>query len=78
MARRIHVSALGRSFEGPTPQDKMSYQVVISEGDRNVVVEARISLGTLETLSDPEKRLEKWFDTRPLPQTNCVIDILSL
>jgi len=50
----------------------------ISEGSNNVVVEARITGGTLETVSEPEKRIEKWFTARPLPQTNTVIDIPSL
>jgi hypothetical protein len=58
--------------------DKKSYQVEISESSKSVVVEARITLGTLEVASEPEKRIEEWFATRPLPQTNTVVEIPAL
>jgi hypothetical protein len=62
-------------MEGVQLLDKVSYRVAILEGDKNVVVEARIPLGTVETLSDPEKRIRERFATSPLPETNTVIDI---
>jgi hypothetical protein len=55
--------------------EKMSYEVVISEGDENVVVEAQVTLGSLETLSEPEKRIRKWFANGPIPKANSIVDI---
>jgi|GraSoi2013_100cm_1033763.scaffolds.fasta_scaffold56939_2 hypothetical protein len=78
MERDIRVAKLGRSIEVGQFLSKASYRVAISEGSNNVVVEARITEGTLEMVSDPEKRIEEWFTGRPLPQSNTVIDIPSL
>jgi hypothetical protein len=78
MERDIRVTKLGRSIEAGHFLSKISYRVAISEGSNNVVVEARITEGTLDTVSTPEKRIEKWFTVRALPQTNKVIDIPGL
>ncbi len=75
MKRNVQVTKLDRSFDGPQFLDKISYRVSISEGEKNVVIEARITLGTLETVSEPEKRIEKFFREGPLPKTNTVIDL---
>ena len=48
--REIQVTNMGRSIEGTRQLDKVSYRVAISEGGKNVVVEARIPTGTLKTL----------------------------
>jgi hypothetical protein len=74
MTRTIEVTALGRSSVGSTVLDKMSYRVAISEGVRNIVVEARVSLGTLETQSDGQKYVKEFFKSGPLPEAT-VIDI---
>ena len=74
-AREIRITNLGRSVDGASTLDKASFRVSISEGKENVVVEARISLGSLETLSDPEKRITEHFATGPLPKSGAVIDI---
>ncbi len=75
MERKIGVTKLERSLEGTQYLDKMSYRVSISEGDKNIVFEARITLGTLETLSEPEKHIEACFRKGPLPKANTVIDL---
>lgn len=75
MERKVRVTKLDRSFDGPQFLDKISYRVSISEGDKNIVIEARVSLGTLETLSEPEKRIEEWFTKGPLPKANTVVDL---
>jgi hypothetical protein len=73
--RKVRVEKLGGSFDGPQLLDKISYRVSISEGGKNVVIAARISLGTHATLSEPEKCIEEWFAKRPLPKANTVIDL---
>jgi len=57
MTRQLSVSALGRSWESGSFQDKTSYRVATSEGNKRVVFEARIAVGTLETLDNPEERI---------------------
>jgi hypothetical protein len=76
--RETRITKLGQSIEDGQYLSKVSFRVAISEGDDNVVVEARITDGVLETVSEPEKGIERWFATRPLPVTNKVIDIPSL
>jgi hypothetical protein len=78
MERDIRVAKLGRSIEAGRFLSKASYRVVISEGGSNIVVEARITEDTLETVSQPEKHIEKWFAVGALPPANTVIDIPSL
>jgi hypothetical protein len=78
MERDIRVTKLGQSIEAGQFLSRASYRVAISERGNNVVVEARITEGTLETVSEPEKRIEEWFTVGALPQTNTVVDIPSL
>jgi hypothetical protein len=74
MVRTVEITSIERSSEGSTLLDKMSYRVAIADGDKKIVVEARVPLGTLETLSDPSKYVEDFFKTGPMPQAT-VIDI---
>jgi hypothetical protein len=73
--RKVRVTPLGRSMEGTRWLDKMSYRVAMSEGGANSVIEARITLGSLERLTEPEKRIEELFATGPLPEPNIIVDI---
>jgi hypothetical protein len=62
------------SIEGINLVSKKSYRVVVSEGEKRIVVESRLGLGALETLLDSEKYVEEFFKAGPLPQ-GTVIDI---
>ncbi len=78
MERDIRVTKLGRSLECGRYLSKASYRVAISEGSDTRVVEARITEGTLEIVTEPEELIKEWFTAVPLPQTHRVIDIPSL
>jgi hypothetical protein len=75
MSKKISVTSFPpmteRSWEA-LPLDRKSYRVAISDGDRSIVVEARISLGLLETLPQPEQYIETWFANHPLPESGVV------
>jgi hypothetical protein len=73
--RNVQVTPLGRSREGVQLLDKMSFSVAVTEDGSKPVIEARITLGSLEMLTEPEKRIEEYFSTGPLPKTGTVIDI---
>jgi hypothetical protein len=77
VGRKVEVASLGGSLKGAQPVAKKSYRVKISEGDKSVVVEARITFGTLEVLPEPEEWIRQHFKTRPLPKDKEVIDIQS-
>jgi hypothetical protein len=76
MSKKISVTSFlpttERSWQGSHPLDRRSYKVLISKGDRSIVVEARVSLGLLETLPQPEEYIEKWFAKNPLPESSIV------
>lgn len=75
MTIRIQVEEMiGGSIEGSKLVDKKSYRVMICEDSTCKVVEARITLGKLETLSDPQRYIREFFKDWPLPQA-AVIDI---
>ena len=82
MKREIRVTKLNGSLEGGRYLSKAPFRVAISEGSKNVVVEARVPEGALQTVSEPEKAIEKWFAARfaarPLPRANTVIEIPCL
>jgi hypothetical protein len=78
VGRNVKVTSLGGSIEGTQLVAKKSYRVQISEDDKTVVVEARITLGSLETLPEPEKWIAQYFKSRPLPKDKEVIDIQSV
>jgi hypothetical protein len=73
--RIVQVTPLERSCDGATPLAKRSYRVSISEVDDTVVVEARLSEGTIENLAEPEKCLEAYFSNRPVPDHGSIIDL---
>lgn len=75
MARKLEVTGLGGSQERTQPVAKKSYRVKISEDDKSVIVEARITFGTLELLPEPEKWIAQYFKSRPLPNDKEVIDV---
>lgn len=75
MTRRIAVTALGRSWEGGSFKDMMSYRVAASERSDQVVFEARIPLGTLETMDNPEEKIKEYYAKAPLPKNSSVIDL---
>lgn len=66
---------LDRSLEGPQYRDSKSYRVGITEGDKSVTVEVQISLGDLEGTPNPEERIERHFQTGPLPENKAVITV---
>lgn len=76
MTRSIEVEDMpgGGSVEGFKLVDKKSYRVVVCEGGHRSVFEARITSGTLETLSDPSQYVKDFFKAERLPQAT-VMDI---
>lgn len=77
MTTVIKVTPLpGKSVENGRPADMKSYRVVVSDGTRRVTVEARLTLGMVEMLEDPEESIRKCFATQPLPEDGSVLDIL--
>jgi hypothetical protein len=64
MARHIEVTPLGRTIEGTQYVAKTSYRVRISEDGTSVVVEARITEGDLEKISDPEAHIKNRYTTQ--------------
>ena len=64
------------SMEGGRLLDKKSYRVVVSDGTRRVTVEARLTLGTVEMLAEPEEAIRSYFATQPLPAEGSVVDVL--
>lgn len=75
MGRKVQVTALGGSIEGPQLLAKKSFRVQASEDDKTVVFEVRISLDALETFPEPERWIEQYFKSRPLPKDKDVIDV---
>jgi hypothetical protein len=75
MTRQLSVTALGRSWESGSFQDKMSYRVAASEGKNRVVFEARIALGILETLDNPEETIKEHYSKAPLPEDGKAVDL---
>ena len=73
--RDIRVTKLGRTIGTTGYLDKASYRVVITEGNKKVVVEARVSMGDLEQTNEPEQAIQKWFAARPTPEPNAVIGV---
>jgi hypothetical protein len=53
----------------------MSYRVAASEGKKQVVFEARIALGTLEILDNPEERIKEHYSKAPLPENGKAVDL---
>ena len=53
---------------------KKSFRVQASE-DKPVFFEVRMSLDALEMLPEPEKWIEQYFKSRPLPKDKEVIDV---
>jgi hypothetical protein len=78
VGRKAEVTSLGGSLEGTQPVAKKSYRVKISEDGKSVVIEARITFGTLETLPEPEKWIAQYFNSHPLPKDKEVIDMKSV
>lgn len=76
MTRKLTVLYLGRSVEPGHYKDMNSYRVSVSEGSAPVVFEARITLGTLETLDKPEDRIKAHYATAPLPNNGEVVDLI--
>ena len=73
----IEVTPLpGYSVENGRPLDKKSYRVVISDGKCRITVEARLTLGMVEMLAEPEETIRKYFTTQPLPDDGSVVDVL--
>jgi hypothetical protein len=66
----------GNSVENGRPLDKKSYRVVVSDGPRRITMEARLTLGMVEMLADPEESIRKYFATMPLPEEGSVVDVL--
>ncbi len=75
MERNIQVTGLGGSVEGTQLSAKKSFRVQASEDDKTVVFEVRISLDALETFPEPERWIEQYFKSRPLPKDKEVIDV---
>lgn len=73
--RAVSVTKVSRPNDGRQTLEKVSYRVSISRDDTNVVIEARLSLRSLETLSQPEELIRDWFMEAPLPKPNEVIDL---
>jgi len=73
----IEVTPLpGYSVENGRLLDKKSYRVVVSDGTRRVTVEARLTLGMVEMLAEPEESIRNYFATQPLPEDGSVLDVL--
>ena len=75
MGRNIQVTGLGGSVEGTQLLAKKSFRVQASEDDKTVVFEVRIPLDALETFPEPERWIEQYFKSRPLPKNKEVIDV---
>jgi len=75
VGRNIQVTGLGGSVEGTQLLAKKSFRVQASEDDKTVVFEVRISLDALETFPEPERWIEQYFKSRPLPRDKEVIDV---
>ena len=75
MGGKIQATALSGSVEGTQLLAKKSFRVQASEDDKTAVFEVRISLDALETLPEPEKWIETYFKSRPLPKDKEVIDV---
>jgi hypothetical protein len=76
MITTVEVTALERSSEGSALKDMRSFRVVLSDGVKNVVIEARIPAGTLETCPDPRNHIEDFFkNATSLPLNGSVLDI---
>lgn len=71
----VEVSDLGGSTESGRLLDKKSYRVAITDDGKRVVVEARLSLGSLENMKDPKAFVKDWFGKGPLPPDHSVINI---
>ena len=75
MGRKVQVTGLGGSVDGAQLLAKKSFRVRASEDDKTVVFEVRIPLDTLETFPEPERWIEQYFKSRPLPKDKEVIAI---
>jgi hypothetical protein len=75
VGRKVQAIALGGSVEGTQLLAKKSFRVQASEDDKAVVFEVRISLDDPETFSEPERWIEQYFKSRPLPKNKEVIDV---
>jgi len=75
VGRNIQVTGLGGSVEGTQLLAKKSFRVQASEDDKTVVFEVRIPLDALETFPEPEKWIEQYLRSRPLPRDKEVIDV---
>jgi len=75
VGRKVQATALGGSVEGTQLLAKKSFRVQASEDDETVVFEVRISLDALETFPKPERWIEQYFKSRPLPKDKEVIDV---
>ncbi len=75
MGRKVQATALGGSVEGTQLLAKKSFRVQVSEDEKTVVFEVRISIDALETFPEPERWIEQYFKSRPLPKDKEVIAI---
>jgi hypothetical protein len=75
VGRNVQVTGLGGSIEGTQLLAKKSFRVQASEDNKIVVFEVRVSLDSLETFPEPERWIEQYFKSRPLPKDKEVIDV---
>jgi hypothetical protein len=76
MITTVGVTALERSSERSALKDMRSFRVALSDGVENVVIEARIPAGTLETCPDSGKHIKDFFkNATSLPLNDSVVDI---
>jgi hypothetical protein len=74
--RDIQVTKLGRTIGTTGYSGSASYMAVFTEGDKQVMVEARVRTSDLlEQTDEPEQAIQKWLAARATPKHNTVVNV---